>query len=107
MELPVFTTVTRSSGMRNSRGYLGSAGRRCRSGRNSGVRSRARRKPMLAMNHRPVADDGRDRVLENQLLLAVVLKQDRIFVEGTDLSRQLYSANQIDRYRSFIFADRI
>src|SRR5271168_4312722 len=62
---------------------------------------------MLTMNHRPVADDGGDRVLEDQLLLAVVLQQHRVFVEGTDLARQLHSADKVDGDWSLIFADRI
>ena len=34
-------------------------------------------------------------------------KQHGVFVEGTDLSRQFDSADEIDRDRSLVFADRI
>jgi hypothetical protein len=46
-------------------------------------------------------------MLEDQLLLTVVLKQNRILVEGTNLACQLDTADQIDRDGGFIFADRV
>jgi hypothetical protein len=59
------------------------------------------------MHHAPVAYHGRNRVLEDQLLLAVVFEQHGIFVEGPDLSGELDAANQINRDRGFVLADGV
>src|SRR3984957_3950878 len=46
-------------------------------------------------------------MLENQLLLAVVFKQNGIFIEGPYFACEFDSADQVYRDRSLIFADRI
>jgi hypothetical protein len=46
-------------------------------------------------------------MLENQLLLAVVLKQHRILVKRAYFACEFDSADQVYRDRSLIFADRI
>jgi hypothetical protein len=46
-------------------------------------------------------------MLEDQLLLRVVFKQNRVLVERAYLARELDSADQIDRNRALVFADRI
>ena len=46
-------------------------------------------------------------VLEDQLFLRVILEQNRVFIEGTYLACQLYTANQVDSNGAFVLADRI
>jgi hypothetical protein len=62
---------------------------------------------MLAMQHGSVAHDGGDGMLENQLLLAVVLKQHGVLVKRANFACEFDSADQVYRNRSFVFADRI
>jgi hypothetical protein len=59
------------------------------------------------MHHAAIAHNRGNGVLEDQLLLAVVLKQDRIFVEGTDFPRQLDPADKVNRDGRLILADGI
>ena len=46
-------------------------------------------------------------MLENQLFLAVVLKQHGIFIKRTYFACEFDSADQVYRDRSLIFADRV
>jgi hypothetical protein len=46
-------------------------------------------------------------MLENQLLLAVVFKQNGIFIKGAYFACEFNSADQVYRDRSLIFADRV
>src|ERR1700756_2559949 len=66
-----------------------------------------RRRSMLRMQHGAGTDHGRDRVFKNQLFLAVVLQKYGVLIKGTDLARQLYSADKVDRNGSFILTDRV
>ncbi len=43
-------------------------------------------------------------MLEDQLLLAIVLQQDGIFIERPDLPRQLDAAYQVDCDRTLVFS---
>jgi hypothetical protein len=62
---------------------------------------------MIAVQHRPGAHNRRDGMLEDQLFLTVVLKQDGIFVKGAYFACEFDSADQVYRDRSLIFPDRI
>ena len=53
------------------------------------------------------ADHRGDCMLEDQLFLRVVFEQNRVFIERTDLSCQLYAADQVDGDGAFVLADRI
>jgi hypothetical protein len=61
----------------------------------------------VAKSRRTTAYHRGDCVLEDQLFLRIVLEQNRIFVEGTYLARQLYAADQVDGNGAFVLADRI
>src|SRR5271163_4410650 len=56
------------------------------------------------MSHRPSHHHGRDGVLEDQLLLAVSFQNHGVLIEGTNTARQLYSAQQINRYAQPLLA---
>jgi len=62
---------------------------------------------MLTMQDASFADHSRYYVLEYQLFLAVVLKEDRVLIKGTDLSRKLDTTDQVDRYGGFVLPYRI
>jgi hypothetical protein len=62
---------------------------------------------MLAMEHAPVADYGRNRVFENQLFLAIVLEKHGILIEGPNLPGKLDAADQIYRDWGLVLANRI
>jgi len=62
---------------------------------------------MLTVKDTPVADYSRYRVLEYQLLLAVVFEEDRVLIEGTDLSRKLDTADQVNGDGGFVLPYRI
>ncbi len=62
---------------------------------------------MIAMQNRTAAYDRGNGVFKNELFLTIVLKQNGILVERPDLSSQLYTAHQVNRYRRLVFANRI
>src|ERR1700722_2979231 len=59
------------------------------------------------VHHASVAHHGRDRMLEDQLLLAVVFQQHRILVKRPDLSSQLDTADQINGDGGLVLADSV
>src|SRR3954468_17297166 len=63
-------------------------------------------KPVI-VHHGTIADYRRNRVFEDQLLLAVVLEKNRVLVERADPSGQLHAADQINGDRGLVLADRI
>lgn len=63
--------------------------------------------PMFAHQYRLATDYRGNGVLEDQLFLAIVLKQNRVFIERSNPSRQFHSAYQINGDRSFIFSDSV
>lgn len=46
-------------------------------------------------------------MFEDKLFLVAIFQQNRILIEGADLSRKLDSANQVNRDQRFVFADGI
>ena len=60
---------------------------------------RTRTVVMLLRGH-----DGRDRMLENQLLLMIRLKDYAVFIEAFDTSGKLHTASKVDRNRHSFFA---
>ena len=62
---------------------------------------------MLAMQYASVADHSGYCVLEYQLLLAVVFEEDRVLIEGTDLSRKLDTTDQVNGDGGFVLPYRI
>src|SRR5579859_2407688 len=54
-----------------------------------------------------IAHNCRDRVLEDQLLLAVVFQQHGILVERSYFSSELYAADQINGDGGLVLADRV
>jgi hypothetical protein len=65
------------------------------------------RRAVIAMKHGTRAHHRRNRVLEDQLLLAIVLKQDRVLVKRAYFACEFNSADQVYRDRSLIFTDRV
>src|SRR6266702_4471083 len=61
----------------------------------------------LRMYSGPPAYHCRDRMLEDELLLTVVLEQHRVLIKRADLSSQLHAAYQVDRNRALVFPHRI
>src|SRR5947209_7591677 len=51
--------------------------------------------------------DGRDGVLEDELLLRAGFEQDRELVEAADAPRQLRAVHQVDRHRVLLAAHRV
>ena len=53
---------------------------------------------------RPGNHHGGNRVLKNQLLLIIGLKDDGVLIEAFDASRKLHSAHQVDGKERLVFA---
>jgi hypothetical protein len=62
---------------------------------------------MFTVQDASIADHSRYRVLEDQLLLAVVLQQDRVLIEGPDFTGEFDAANQVNGDWSFVLPNRI
>ena len=62
---------------------------------------------MFTVQNTSVAHHRRDRVLDDQLFLAVVLQEHGVLVEGADLTGELDAADQVYRYRGLVLANRI
>jgi hypothetical protein len=62
---------------------------------------------MFAVQYASVAYHGRDGVLEDQLLLAIVLQENRVLVEGPNFSGQLNAADKVNGDGGFVFPNRI
>src|SRR5579859_7646957 len=55
----------------------------------------------------PSHDHGRDRVLEDELLLTVRLQHHGVLVEGADAARQFHPAEQVNGDACSLFAGRV
>src|SRR2546422_2275707 len=55
----------------------------------------------------PRQNDGRDGVLEDELLLVGGFKHDRVFVKASDTARQLRAAGQVNRDQGPFLARRV
>ena len=54
--------------------------------------------------HAAHGHDGRNRMLENQLLLVIGFEHQRVLIETLDPARELDAAQEIDRHHSLFFA---
>lgn len=61
----------------------------------------------VIVHHGPIAHHRRDSVFKDQLLLAVVLEQNRVLVERADSAGQFHAADKINGDRRLVLADRI
>jgi hypothetical protein len=59
------------------------------------------------MEHTPVTNHRRYCVLENQLLLAIVLEEHGILIEGPNFSGKLDAADQVNGDWGLVLANRI
>jgi hypothetical protein len=62
---------------------------------------------MFAVQDASVADYRRYCMFEDQLLLAVVLQEDRVLIEGPNLPRELDPADKVNGDWGFVLSNRI